>query len=122
MWNFNGNIVEKSNGCGPDAEHIVNIHRHAVDADGVVLIHHLSDDDLCTNAVGGDGNTQPIADIDDVSKVTKRHFDAVRSEGKCALDPIGEVMHDAILLFSISTCTLIGWLIAHCVTSTANSL
>lgn len=88
----------------------------------VVLIHHLSDDDLRTDAVGGNGNTQPVSDINDVGKITERHFDAVRPEGKGTLDPVGQVVHDPILLFGIHTSTFVGRVIAHCVTSTANSL
>src|SRR5262249_18442389 len=50
---LDGDIVNHRNGSGPDADDIVGVHCHTVDADRVVFSKLLSDEDLRSYAVGG---------------------------------------------------------------------
>ena len=122
MRGFYGNIIEQSERSGAYTQHVIDIHRHAVDPDGVVLVHHFSDNDFCAHAIRRSSNTEPISDIDDVSKIAQRQFDSVRLEIKRTLNPVREIVHDSILLFRVNTGPLVRRTIAHWNTSTGNSL
>src|SRR5437016_8772921 len=122
MRSFNGNVIQKSKRRSANTEHIVYVHCHTVDSDRVVLVHHLSDDDLGTNAISRNGDSQSVSNVDHVSKVAQRQFNAVGPVHEGTLNPVSKVVHEPVLLFGINTSILISRVIAHRVTSTANSL
>ena len=46
LWHLHRQIIDQGQRSGADAQDIVGVHRHAVDADGVVLIHQLRHQEL----------------------------------------------------------------------------
>src|SRR5262249_10100181 len=62
-------VVDHGQGLGTDADHVVRVHRDAVDADRVPASHPLRDDQLGADAVGGDGDAGPLIQADDVGVV-----------------------------------------------------
>jgi len=68
---FQRDVVDHRDGLGADADHVVDVHRHAVDADGVVLAHHVGDDGLRADAVGAERDADAVH-LDHVGEITDR--------------------------------------------------
>ena len=51
MWNFDSQVIQEGNRCRSHTKDIIDVHSHAIDAYGVILLHHLSDDDFSADAV-----------------------------------------------------------------------
>ncbi len=70
-------VIDHRHRPRPDAQEVVDVHRDAVDADRVVLAHHLRDDRLRADPVGGDRKPETAigaADIDDVGEIADRQL------------------------------------------------
>ena len=86
----------------PDAEQIVDIHRDAIDADGVVFPHTLGNQDLGPHAIGGHRDTLVVADLDNVGEQPEVQTDAADlSLGNGPRLPelfgnIGQGLHDPV--------------------------
>ena len=64
-----GDVVEHRDRLGADADQVVDVHRDAVDPDGVVAVHHLGDEQLRADAVGRDREAEPAAEVEHVRVV-----------------------------------------------------
>ena len=64
-----GEVVHHRQRACPDADHVVDVHRDAVDADGVPAAELLGDQELGADAVGGQGDSGALVDADDVGVV-----------------------------------------------------
>ena len=54
VGHIDGDVIEHRDGPGADADQIVDVHGDAIDADGVVALHHLGDQRFRANAVGAE--------------------------------------------------------------------
>ena len=59
-----GDVVEHRQRLGADADHVVDVHRHAVDADRVAAPELLGDQQLGADPVGGEGDPGPLVEPD----------------------------------------------------------
>ena len=64
-------VVDQRQRLRADAEQIVDVYRHAVDADRVVAAHHLGDQHLGPYVVGGDRQTPAVGQVDHVGEIAK---------------------------------------------------
>ena len=62
-------VVDQRDRSCTDAQHVVDVHRDAVDADRVVAPGGLCDQELGPDAVGGDGDAQVVGNGHDVGEV-----------------------------------------------------
>ena len=60
---LDGEVVHDRERLRPDADHVVDVHRDAVDPDGVVAAGPLGDDQLGADAVGADRDAQVRRDL-----------------------------------------------------------
>ena len=60
---LDGQVVEHGDRLGADADDVVDVHRDAVDPDGVVAAGLLRDDQLRADAVGADGDAEVGRDL-----------------------------------------------------------
>ena len=68
-------VVEHRQRLGADADHVVDVHRHAVDPDRVVSPKLLGDQQLGADAVGGERDPGPLVDPDHAGVVPRqRHL------------------------------------------------
>src|SRR5262249_6952790 len=67
-------VVDHRQRLGADAEHVVHVHGDAVDADRVVPVHQLRDQELRAHAVGGNREAG-APDVDDVGEVAEIELD-----------------------------------------------
>ena len=71
---FDRDVIDHRHRPRADAQHVVDVHRDAIDADRVVFFHHVGDDRLRADAVGE--IARPIAaDIDDIGEIADRQLD-----------------------------------------------
>ena len=68
-------VVDQRQRLGADADHVVDVHGDAIDADRVVLAHHVGDDRLRADAVGAQRKADAVQ-LDDVGEVADRQHDA----------------------------------------------
>ena len=64
-------VVEHRQRLGADADHVVDVHRHAVDADRVEAAELLGDQQLGADAVGGERDPGPLVDPDHARVVAR---------------------------------------------------
>ena len=69
-------VVEHRDRLRADADHVVHVHRDAIDADRVEAAELLGDDDLRTDAVGGQRDAEPLVDAQDVGVVARAEYGA----------------------------------------------
>ncbi len=62
-------VVDEGDRLGADADHVVHVHRDAVDPDRVPAAHLLRDEDLRPDAVGAQGECI-VAEVDEPREVT----------------------------------------------------
>src|SRR5439155_1254720 len=67
-------VVDHRKRCGSNAQQVIDVHCHTVDAEGVIPPEHLGDDEFRANAVGGEGKPG-AADVDDIGEVANRELD-----------------------------------------------
>ena len=102
-------VIDHGQGRRSNADQIVDVHRHAVDANGVVAIGHLGDNGLGANAIGGDGQAN-AAQVDDAGVVPDVQL---YGAGRIALRPglsdaIDDTLQTLISAIGIDASTLIG--------------
>ena len=68
---LDGEVVDHRDRLGADADEVVDVHRDAVDADGVQPAGLLGDDDLRADAVGRDRDAEVGADAQDARVVAR---------------------------------------------------
>jgi len=68
---LDGDVVEHAQRLGPHAQDVVDVHGHAIDADGVVLVQHLGDEQLGSDAVGGKGQAEAVPEVQHAGKVAE---------------------------------------------------
>jgi hypothetical protein len=74
-------VVHEGDRRGADADEVVDIHRHAVDPDGVEAAHLLGDDELRPHAVGADRDRGLLVEGEHAGVMTGRHDLARRASG-----------------------------------------
>ena len=88
---LHGDVVDHRDRPRADADDVVGVHRHAVDADGVVAAHLLRDQDLRADAVGGDRQAELGGERQDVGVVAERQQRLGRIEPEGLGHPAAEV-------------------------------
>ena len=68
-------VVDHRERLGADADHVVDVHGDAVDADGVVFAHHVGDDGLRADAVGAERKPDAV-ELDHVGEIADRQHHA----------------------------------------------
>ena len=105
-------VVEQRERLGADADHVVHVHGDTIDADGVVLPHHLGDDGLGADAVGAERKPDAV-ELDDVGEVADRqHHPAEPGQRPGLLHPRDDVVEAGIRLGGIHAGLLVHF-IAH---------
>ena len=70
-----GDVVDQRERPRADADHVVDVHGDAIDADGVVFAHHRRDDGLGADAVGAQRDAGAVH-LHDVGEISDRQHDA----------------------------------------------
>jgi hypothetical protein len=68
-------VVDERERLGADADHVIDVHGDAVDADGVVFAQHVGDDGLRADAVGAEREPDAV-ELDHVGEIADRQDDA----------------------------------------------
>ena len=68
-------VVDQRDRLRADADHVVDVHRDAIDADGVVFAHHVGDDGLRADAVGAERDADAVH-LDHIGEIADRQRDA----------------------------------------------
>lgn len=99
LQDLHRDVVDDGERLGADAENVVHIHRDAVDPDGIVPSHHLGDEQLGSDAVSRDRQTQPTPQIEDVREVADRQHRStdVRTQSERSIDRAKQAFHAALL-------------------------
>ena len=88
---LDGDVVDQRDGPRADTDEVVDVHRHAVDADGVVAARHLRDQRLGADPVGADGDSD-AAEIEDAREIAEADLD--RAEAAVGIRPCGADVAD----------------------------
>ena len=65
----NGDVINERYGFGPHAQKVVDVHRHAVDANTAPLLEHRRDLQFAAHPVGGHGE-QVFTEFDEAAKAS----------------------------------------------------
>src|SRR5262249_45518218 len=68
-------VVDHRKRLGADADHVVDVHGDAVDADGVVFAHHVGDNGFRADAVGAERKADAV-ELDHVGEIADRQHHA----------------------------------------------
>ena len=69
---LDGEVVEHRDRLGADADEVVDVHRDAVDPDGLEAVGLLGDDELGADAVGRERDAELVGDPQDARVVARR--------------------------------------------------
>ena len=65
---FESDVVEKGDRLGANADRVIDVHRDAVNADGVVAAKHFGDQDFATDPVRAEGEPKRVRDFDNAGE------------------------------------------------------
>ena len=105
---LHGDVVEQRDRLRTDADEVVDVHRHAVDADRVEPARPLGDDHLRADAVGGQGDPQSGSDFEHARVVAGQGHGP---RGPTGIDPAQDLDDrlDALVgLCGVHTCGCVG--------------
>ena len=98
---IDGDVVHQRHRPGTDADDVVDVHRHAVDAHRVVPPEVLGDEQLGADAVGGDRHGQLRAQRQHVGVVAERQHGPDGIEGEGGVDPLRHTAQPGVHSFGI---------------------
>ena len=107
---IDGDVVHERERLGADADHVVDVHGDAIDADGVELAHHGRDDRLGSHAVGAEREAGAVH-LDDIGEVADRQQHPAHAlPGPGALDPLDDMAQPRIRLGGVDAGLLVDFL------------
>ena len=64
-----GDVVDQADRTGADTDEVVDVHRHAIDSQGIVAAEHFRHQHLGAHAVRAEGETEAAAQFNDVGEI-----------------------------------------------------
>src|SRR5260370_18483209 len=88
---------------------VVDIHGDTVDADRIVLLHHLRDDDFGAYPIGGYGEAEPTAQVENIGKAADLELDGAKSrQGPSRLDLFRQKLQPQLFVLGVDPDRSIG--------------